>query len=152
MIRRPAWFSALLATLGTQARNGEITDDRATRLLARAVLADAPLLAVLAHDFAGRELGRWHCRRGGADAQPALFPALPGALDVAPGTFRSQASMTRHDWQMHLRIAEARRDNAIAGAEAHFADVLAVYNTVMPLLASATMTTAEALRHRPPAA
>jgi hypothetical protein len=151
MIRRPAWFTTRLADLGAQARRGEITDNRAVRLLARAVLANPPLLAVVAHDFADRELGRWHLRRGAPDAEPALFPALPGALDVAPGVFRSQASMTRRDWAMHLRMAEARRDNAIAGAKRHYAAVRAAYDTVMPLLASDTMTTAEALRRRPAA-
>jgi hypothetical protein len=151
MIRRPNWFTARLADLGAQARRGEITDNRAVRLLARAVLANPPLLAVVVHDFADRELGRWHLRRDAPDAEPALFPALPGALDVAPGRFVGQASMTRHDWQMHLRMAEARRDNAIAGAKRHYAAVRAAYDTVMPLLASDTMTTAEALRRRPAA-
>ena len=54
--------------------------------------------------------------------------------------------MTRHDWQMHLRIAENRRDNAIDGAKTHFDRVLAAYDEVMPLLTTDTMTTAEALR------
>lgn len=152
MIRRPSWFSARLADLGAQARRGEITDNRAVRLLARAVLANPPLLAVVVHDFADRELGRWHLRRGTPDAEPALFPALPGALDVAPGRFVGQASMTRADWRNHLAIAQARRDNAIVGANAHFAKVLAAYNEVMPLLATDSMTTAQALRRRRPAA
>jgi len=56
--------------------------------------------------------------------------------------------MTRHDWEMHLKIAQARRDNAIEGAKAHYAAVLAAYNRVMPLLTDATITTAEALRGR----
>jgi hypothetical protein len=89
---------------------------------------------------------------GAPDDEPALFPALPGALDVAPGVFRTQANMTRADWRNHMAIAEARRDNAIAGAKRHFAAVLAAYETVMPLLASDTMTTAEALRRKRPAA
>ena len=78
-----------------------------------------------------------------------LFPGLPAALDVAPGNFRQQGDMTRHDWTTHLAIAEARRDNAIEGAKSHFALVLAAYNKVMPLLSDESMTTAEALRrHR----
>jgi len=147
-VKIPPWFSARLADLGARVRGGEISDDRAVTTLSRAVLADRPLMAVLAADFSGRELGRWLRRRGGPDPQPALFTALPGALDVAPGTFRSQASMTRHDWAMHLRIAQNRRDNAIDGAKAHFAEVLAAYQAVIPLLTSDEMTTAEALRRK----
>ena len=147
-MKPPAWFTAQLADAGARVRRGEISDSRAVTALSRSVLASRPLMAMLAADFARRELAGWLRRRGEPGEQPALFPALPAVLDVAPGTFRAQASMTRHDWQMHLKIAENRRDNAIEGAKAHFAKVLAAYNEIMPLLASDEMTTAEALRRR----
>jgi hypothetical protein len=147
-LKTPAWFSARLADIGTRVRAGEITEDRAVSDLSRSVTANRPLMAMLAAEFCGRELGRWLRRRGRPGEQGALFPALPEQLDVAPGTFRAQGAMTRHDWQMHLRIAQNRRDNAIDGAKAHFASVLAAYSTVMPLLTSDEMTTAEALRRR----
>lgn len=145
-MKTPAWFSAQLAEAGTRVRRGEISDNRAVTALSRSALASKPLMATLAADFARRELARWLRRRGQPADQGALFPALPVELDVAPGTFRAQGSMTRHDWEMHLKIAENRRDNAIEGAKAHFASVLAAYDEVMPLLTSDTMTTAEALR------
>jgi hypothetical protein len=145
-LKTPAWFSARLAETGARVRASEISDNRAVTALSRSVLASRPLMAMLATDFARRELARWLRRRGQPGEQPARFPALPAELDVAPGTFRTQESMTRHDWQMHLKIAENRRDNAIDGAKAHFASVLAAYNEVMPLLTTDTMTTAEALR------
>jgi hypothetical protein len=145
-LKTPTWFSAQLAEAGTRVRRGEVSDDRAVTALSRSVLASKPLMGVLAADFARRELNRWLRRRGQPGEQGALFPALPAELDVAPGAFRSQESMTRHDWMMHLKIAENRRENAIEGAKAHFASVLAAYDEVMPLLTTDTMTTAEALR------
>jgi hypothetical protein len=145
-MKTPAWFSAQLADAGIRVRRGEISDNRSITALSRSILASKPLMAQLAADFARRELARWLRRRGQPADQAALFPALPAELDVAPGTFRTQGSMTRHDWMMHLKIAENRRDNAIEGAKTHFASVLAAYDEVMPLLTSDTMTTAEALR------
>ena len=145
-MKTPAWFSAQLADAATRVRRGELSDNRAVTALSRSILASRPLMAMLAADFARRELNRWLRRRGQPGDQAALFPALVAELDVAPGTFRSQGSMTRHDWHMHLKIAENRRDNAIDGAKAHFASVIAAYDEVMPLLTSDTMTTAEALR------
>jgi hypothetical protein len=145
-MKTPAWFSAQLADAGTRVRRGELSDNRAITALSRSILASKPLMATLAADYARRELASWLRRRDQPGGQAALFPALPVELDVAPGTFRPQGSMTRHDWQMHLKIAENRRDNAIEGAKAHFASVLAAYDEVMPLLTTDTMTTAEALR------
>ena len=148
MIKNPAWFSARLAGIGTRVRAGETTEDRAISDLSRSVIADRPLMATLAAEFCGRELGRWLRRRDRPPGQAALFPALPDQLDVAPGTFRAQGAMTRHDWTMHLKIAENRRDNAIKGAKAHFAAVVAAASMMMPLLTTDEMTTAEALRRR----
>ena len=145
-MKTPAWFSAQLAEAGTRVRRSELSDNRAVTALSRSILASKPLMAQLAADFARRELNRWLRRRGLPGEQIALFPALPLELDVAPGTFRAQGSMTRHDWTMHLKIAENRRDNAIDGAKTHFASVLAAYEEVMPLLTTDKMTTAEALR------
>jgi hypothetical protein len=145
-MKTPAWFSDRLAETGAKVGAGEITDSRAVTALSRSILASKPLMAQLAADFARRELARWLRRRGRPCDQAALFPALPAELDVAPGTFCTQGSMTRHDWEMHLKIAENRRDNAIDGAKTHFASVLAAYDEVMPLLTTDTMTTSEALR------
>jgi len=143
----PRWFSDKLAQLGTRVLTGEISRDSAVAALMDAIITDRSATAELAASHASRELGRW-LRRQAADEQPALFPGLPQALDVAPGTFRGQGEMNRHDWEMHLKIAQARRDNAIEGAKAHYAAVLAAYNRVMPLLTDDTITTAEALRGR----
>jgi len=144
----PAWFSARLADIGTRVRAAEITEDRAISDLSRSVTANRPLMAALAAEFCAQSLGRWLRRRGRPAEQAALFPALPEQLDVAPGTFRAQGAMTRHDWAMHLKIAENRRDNAVKGAEAHFAAVVAAASMMTPLLTSDEMTTAEALRRR----
>ena len=66
---------------------------------------------------------------------------------MAPGTFRTQGAMTRHDWAMHLKIAENRRDLAeavdeytgvattppdaayFAGADTAFATAVAAFST-----------------------
>jgi hypothetical protein len=146
-MNNPRWFSEKIAELGTRVLSGEISRDSAVAALMDAIIANRSAAAELAAGYADRELGKW-LRRQGGDEQPALFPGLPGALDVAPGTFREQGDMTRHDWEMHLNIAQARRDNAIEGAKAHYAEVLAAYNRVMPLLTNDTITTAEALRGR----
>ena len=93
-MKTPAWFSDRLAETGAKVRAGEISDSRAVTALSRSVLASRPLMAMLAADFARRELARWLRRRSLPGEQAALFPALPAELDVAPGTFRAQGSMT----------------------------------------------------------
>jgi hypothetical protein len=146
-MRSPHWLAEKTAELGARVLSGEIGHDSAVAALMDAILADRAMTSALAADRASRELGRWLRRQGAtADTQDTLFAGLPVALDVAPGTFRIQGEMTRHDWEMHLRIAEVRRDNAIDGAKAHFAAVLAAYSKAMPLLTDEVMTTAEALR------
>jgi len=147
----PQWLTEKTAELGAQVLGGGISQDAGAARLTGLILADRPVMAELAAAHASRQLGKWLRRQGSQDEQPALFPSLPRALDVAPGTFRGQGEMTRHDWVMHLNIAQARRDNAIEGAKEHFAAVLAAYQHVMPLLTDESMTTAEALRRRPAA-
>jgi hypothetical protein len=151
MTATPQWLAEKIAELGALVLSGELGRDSAVAALMDAITADRPLTAELAAAHASRELGKWLRKQGVQDAQPSLFPGLPAALDVAPGSFRGQGEMTRHDWEMHLNIAQARRDNAIEGAKAHYAAVLAAYNRMRPLLTDDTITTAEALRRRPAA-
>lgn len=154
-MKSPTWFSARLAELGGRVQRGEISQDTAAARLIRQTLADRPLIAGLAAAYVDRCLRNWLNRStsAGHGSQLVLpFPDLPDRLDIAPGVFRSQGEMTRHDWLMHLHIAEARRDNAIEGARTHFAAVRHAYDTVMPLLVTPELTTAEALRRRSRAA
>ena len=151
MTATPRWLTEKTAELGNLVLSGELVRDSAVAALMDAIMADRAALTALTAGHASRQLGKWLRRQGSQDEQPALFPSLPRALDVAPGTFRGQGEMTRHDWVMHLNIAQARRDNAIEGAKEHFAAVLAAYQHVMPLLTDESMTTAEALRRRPAA-
>ncbi|MGH3300368.1 MAG: hypothetical protein ACRDOK_01590 [Streptosporangiaceae bacterium] len=147
-MRSPRWLAEKTAGLGTRLLSGEISRDSATAALTGAIVTDRAAVTGLAADHAHRALARWLRRQGAAGQadQGVLFPGLPVALDVTPGTFRSQGDMTRHDWVNHLAIAQARRDNAIEGAKVHFAAVLRAYQTVMPLLTDEVMTTSEALR------
>lgn len=151
-MKPPRWLAEKAAELGARVLSGEISRHSAVGALMDAILADRSTNEALAADYATRKLDRWLRRQSAAHAdQDVLFPGLPAALDVTPGTFRRQGDMTQHDWTNHLAIAKARRDNAIEGAKAHFAAVLAAYNAVMPLLTDEQMTTAEALRRRPAA-
>lgn len=145
----PKWLRQEIAEQGAAVVHGTASHDAAvTTLTDRALAKDPDWVRRLVADCVAKALQVWTSRHGTPvedGDQLELFPDLPAHIEIAPGRFVAQASMTRQDWTAAIRQARTKADNAAGHADR----VEAIAQKVLPLLTADDLTTGEVW---PPAA
>lgn len=126
-----AWLRDQVATEGGRVRAGD-TDEAtaAADITAQAFLRDGAAMEIVTIAIA-KQIRSWLAKHNRAGTgQMLLFDDLPPQLEIAPGRFVAQPSMTGPDWDAALKQAETKESNAAGFA----AEVRAAYKAVRHLL------------------